>query len=274
MIGKLIAHAGTRGEALERMHKGLRSTVVLGLTTNLGLLQQIISDPNIARGLMHTSYLDENLARYSATNDAAAAVACACSAAIETECAALPRWPWSVCHPVGVLDRVGLVPGAPLGVLSFWIGRDLYTGTIAAWSDGAGTIAVGGEEFSVRVDSDDGGLQRGRIGEKFWYAARARIGMELSVGGTRFTLEPYGDRNPAQFSIGASALSPMPGIVVALPAAIGQAVRAGDVLAVVEAMKMENKVTAAFDGTVKAINCSLTQSVNAGDLLVTVEPAE
>ena len=274
MIGKLIAHAGTRAEALERMRAGLRSTVVLGLTTNLGFLQQILSDPNIAGGLMHTSYVDENLARYNATDDAAAAVACACAAALETERAAMPRWPWSVCHPVGILDRAGLVPSAPLGELRFWIGHDLYTGTISGWSDGAGTVIVGGKAFSVHVDADERGLRRGRVGEKTWYAARASIGIELSLGGTRFTLEPYSDRNPAQFSIGASALSPMPGIVVALPAAIGQTVRAGDVLAVVEAMKMENKVTAAFDGRVSAINCGLNQSVNAGDLLVTVEPGE
>jgi biotin carboxyl carrier protein len=66
----------------------------------------------------------------------------------------------------------------------------------------------------------------------------------------------------------------MPGVVVALPVTVGQSVRAGDVLAVVEAMKMENKVTAAFDGKVTAINCSLNGTVSAGHLLVTVEPAE
>jgi acetyl/propionyl-CoA carboxylase alpha subunit len=274
MIGKLIAHAGSRGEALEQMSAGLKSTVVLGLTTNLGFLQQVVSDPKIVRGPVHTAYLDENLARYNAAHDAAAAVACACAAAIETERASMPRWPWSVCHPVGALDRASLAPGATLGSLRFWIGRELYAGRISVWSEGAGIIAVGGEEFSVQVDPGKRGPQSGKIGERHWHAARGRSGIELSVGGTRFALEPYGERNPAQFSIGASALSPMPGIVVALPAAIGQSVRAGDVLAVVEAMKMENRVAAAFDGRVTAINCSLNQSVNAGDLLVTVEPAD
>jgi biotin carboxyl carrier protein len=66
----------------------------------------------------------------------------------------------------------------------------------------------------------------------------------------------------------------MPGVVVSLPVKLRQTVSEGQVLAVVEAMKMENKVTAAFAGTVTAINCRLNETVNAGDLLVTVEPVE
>lgn len=274
MIAKIIAHAEDRAGALENLLAAIRSTAILGLTTNLGFLEQLMSDPNVAQGSFHTCYLDEKLAHYNLANNPAAAVACACAAVLDAERAAAPRWPWSPCHPVGVLDRACLVPAAPLGELRFWIGDDLHKGGLAGWTGRSAKIEVGNENFSVEIDAEEDGIRHGTLGGRIWHAARARNGFELSLGGTRYTLEAYADRDPAQFSIGASALAPMPGIVVALPVTVGQSVRAGDVLAVVEAMKMENKVTAAFDGKVTAINCSLNGTVSAGHLLVTVEPAE
>jgi biotin carboxyl carrier protein len=114
----------------------------------------------------------------------------------------------------------------------------------------------------------------GELGDMSWHATRASAAIDLMLDGTRYSLHAYADRNPAQFSIGASALSPMPGVVVSLSAKLGQTVSEGAVLAIVEAMKMENKVTAAFAGTAPAINCRLNETVNACDLLVTVEPSE
>ena len=62
--------------------------------------------------------------------------------------------------------------------------------------------------------------------------------------------------------------SPMPGKVVKLVASEGQAVKAGDVLLILEAMKMQNEITADADGTVKTFNVAAGQSVKAHESLV------
>ena len=62
--------------------------------------------------------------------------------------------------------------------------------------------------------------------------------------------------------------APMPGKIVKLVAEEGQAVKAGDVLLILEAMKMQNEITADADGTVKTFNVSAGQSVKVHDSLV------
>ena len=161
-----------------------------------------------------------------------------------------------------------------MGELWFWAGHDLHKGAIAQCDDSSTEIFVGEARFCVQIDAVEGSLLHGKLGDTSWHATRASAAIELMLDGTRYSLQAYADRNPAQFSIGASALSPMPGVVVSLPVKLKQTVSEGQVLAIVEAMKMENKVTAAFAGTVTAINCRLNETVNAGDLLVTVEPVE
>ena len=60
----------------------------------------------------------------------------------------------------------------------------------------------------------------------------------------------------------------MPGNIVKVECSVGQSVKAGDVLIVLEAMKMEIEVSAPVDGTVKAISATVGSTVNTDDLLV------
>ena len=62
----------------------------------------------------------------------------------------------------------------------------------------------------------------------------------------------------------------MPGKVVAVKAAAGQAVKKGDVILVLEAMKMENDIVAPQDGTIASINASTGDSVESGAVLATL----
>jgi glutaconyl-CoA decarboxylase len=64
--------------------------------------------------------------------------------------------------------------------------------------------------------------------------------------------------------------SPMPGKIVSVKASIGQALKKGDVILILEAMKMENEIVAPQDGTVASINVTAGQSVEAGNLLATL----
>lgn len=64
--------------------------------------------------------------------------------------------------------------------------------------------------------------------------------------------------------------APMPGKILSVKASAGQAVKKGDVLLVLEAMKMENEVVAPEDGTVASINVAAGDSVEAGAVLATL----
>ena len=64
--------------------------------------------------------------------------------------------------------------------------------------------------------------------------------------------------------------APMPGTILDVKVAPGVAVKAGDVLVILEAMKMENEIVAPQDGTVAAVNVKKGDSVNSGDVLASL----
>ena len=64
--------------------------------------------------------------------------------------------------------------------------------------------------------------------------------------------------------------APMPGNILDVKVAVGASVKAGDVLVILEAMKMENEIVAPQDGTVASINVNKGDTVNSGDVLVSM----
>ncbi len=75
---------------------------------------------------------------------------------------------------------------------------------------------------------------------------------------------------PAPAGAGEQITSPMPGTILDVKVTAGQAVKAGDVLMILEAMKMENEIMAPKDGTVTAVSASKGASVETGALLCTI----
>jgi glutaconyl-CoA decarboxylase len=80
---------------------------------------------------------------------------------------------------------------------------------------------------------------------------------------------------PAPAAVPAAAggeliVAPMPGTIFDIPVVVGQAVKAGDNLIILEAMKMENEIVAPTDGTVKTIHVTKGTSVSSGDALITL----
>ena len=67
-----------------------------------------------------------------------------------------------------------------------------------------------------------------------------------------------------------SVKAPMPGNILDVKVAAGASVKAGDVLVILEAMKMENEIVAPQDGTVASVNVNKGDTVNSGDVLVSM----
>ena len=69
---------------------------------------------------------------------------------------------------------------------------------------------------------------------------------------------------------GTQVKAPMPGTILAVRKNVGEAVKAGDVIVVLEAMKMENDIVAPCDGTVKSINAPKGSTVNTDDVIAVI----
>ena len=124
------------------------------------------------------------------------------------------------------------------GLYSLLIGGVSYVADVKE-EDSWFLVDVSGESYRIRVE------------EESRHIIRTRGGAESAEGGLVVT-------------------APMPGKIVRVEVAVGQAVKPGDGLVVIEAMKMENEFRATTAGTVSEVRVQVGQTVNAGDVLVVV----
>lgn len=119
-------------------------------------------------------------------------------------------------------------------------------------------LVVGGRAVPVRVQEQEGRLLV-TIG-----ADRVEVGVRraLPVSSRRTSAQNGADRVEVR--------APMPGLVVSVPAAIGEPVRAGGAVAVLEAMKMQMEVASPTDGRIEDIRVRPGQEVTGGQVMVLV----
>jgi biotin carboxyl carrier protein len=107
----------------------------------------------------------------------------------------------------------------------------------------------------------------------------ARRGAEIWADLAGHTVSARVERRRPSSAAGSNGVSlgalraPMPGKLLRLDARVGDAVKAGQALAVIEAMKMENELVSPIDGVVTSVEVSAPSAVEKGALLLVVEPA-
>ena len=147
-------------------------------------------------------------------------------------------------------------------------------------SDGRYRVEIGGEILQVDARPTGGGGWSLLLGRA---STAADVSEEegcfvVHVDGEAYTIRVEEEtryiirtRGGAAAAGGQVLKAPMPGRVVLVEVMVGQAVKAGDGLIILEAMKMENEFKAGVMGTVKEIRVEAGQAVNPGDVLLVIE---
>ncbi len=150
---------------------------------------------------------------------------------------------------------------------------------------GGDEVRVGDQVLSARLVDVEGTpvsllTVGGRVYRVVARRGEGRGAYTLSIDGRTFAVEALDERTRAIRDLSAAAggasgpaplVAPMPGLVVRVNVAVGDAVAAGQGLVVMEAMKMENELRAPAGGTVRAVHAAPGAAVNKGAVLVELE---
>ena len=273
MIAKLIVWDRDRPAAVRRLEAALAQYEVAGVETNLGLLRRVAAHPDFLAGDVDTGFLDRHPEVLASDSTLPPFAAMAAAAA-----AILADWGHAA-------------PGAGADAHSPW-------GLASAWRlNGDGhqdlTLHHAGIDHALRAfPRPDGtfaleaGGRRGAVGR--------RLGDALAIDGVRCRVPVVRDRDTFWVIVDGAAwplrlvdpLAPprsegaggdrlvatMPGRIVAVQTEPGAAVKRGEVLLVLEAMKVQMRLTAPRDGVVAAVRAVLGDLVDDGDDLISFEP--
>ena len=260
MIAKLIVHGPTRQAALDRLSQALREYEVVGVRTNLGLLRRLAGHPAFRAGEVETGFIAAH-PEVLGEDDVV---------------------------PIKVVVAAALTVLAPGDAISPWDLGDAWRMNLEGWrtihlrsGDGDVVVRAGRAPGGWRLDwgaiSCTASLEAGvlRLDGVVQTIRTRRLADQIAVfdaGGTVLfdIVDPLAPPVGAVVG-GGRVLAPIPGRVVAVLVATGDAVRKGQKLVVVEAMKMELALTAAFDGAVTAIHCAPGDMVAEGRELVVLE---
>ncbi|HVR89061.1 MAG TPA: biotin carboxylase N-terminal domain-containing protein [Candidatus Limnocylindria bacterium] len=255
LLAKLIVHAADRASALAGLEGVLERSTILGVRTNKRFLRRLVAHPTVIAGAVDAGFIERTPALVEPPGAAPDEVYAVGGAALAAEAygRAAPRDPWralggwrvggSATMTAVLDDRAVRVNGSgPFTVDGRTIARDL---------DGARWRIDGQPAAALREGPTVWVVWRG---ETYELDAVPRERSIAAVGGTQI-------------------VAPMPGVVLTVHARAGQWVRRGDLVCVVEAMKMELRVEAPGDGTVTGVLCAPGEQVRRGQRLAEFEPA-
>jgi acetyl/propionyl-CoA carboxylase alpha subunit/acetyl-CoA carboxylase carboxyltransferase component len=266
MIAKIIAHGSSRERAIARLRRAVADTMVAldEGTTNQGFLLELLGRPELRRGEVDTGWLDRLQAQGdvepvrhadAALVQAAIALCDAATAADRGRFYALarrgrPHAEADVGHQVDLLHR-----GTSYRMLVCQTGPGRYR------------VEVDGARIEAEVEDVSAHERRLRFDGRSHRTMTALQDRDLLV-------EVDGVPHRISRDEGGLVRSQAPGVVVAVPVSPGDEVKAGDVVAVTESMKMELSLTAPVDGRVREVLVSANDHVAAGRPLLGIEPLD
>ncbi len=284
MICKLIAHGNTRKEALDRIGCALNGYQILGVNNNIALLRNLVREPDFVKGALDTGFVERNLP--ALTTDRTCITRIAEFAAIflylsdirQQQAEQLDqsdKWsPW--------IESPSNEPGHPE--------REEYSRQYLFESEAQRypvALRRRGADFHFDADEQDEPIRAKLNGMRLHIQSQLRSEIVMAVRtGSVIALCYQGNhhfiknlkrivevksRKRSQQQTKMALHSPMPGMVVDIKAKPGQPVAAGDILMIIEAMKMEHQIKSPCTGIVVSVNSSIGNQVAEGAVLMAIE---
>ena len=288
MIAKLIVHGRDRDDAIAKMRAALNGFVIRGISSNIPFQAALLAHPKFVTGDFNTGFIAEHYAQGFKAEDVphddplflVALAAFVRRKARERAAGISGQLPG---HGVAHADTLVVVQ---LGADGQNLYHDVQLGDFDA-AHGTMNVTVGGRVYAIRSATKLGEiLMSGSVNGQPFSAqvergsAKRPLAIRVAHNGTAIEalvlqpraadlhkLMPY--KAPPDTS--KMLLSPMPGLLVQVPVAVGQKVQAGERLAVIEAMKMENILVAAQDCVVKEIKAAVGESLSVDQQIIIFE---
>ena len=260
MIAKVIAHGRTREEARRRLVRALQESVLFGLPNNKAFLVALLNHQVFANGETTTGFIPTHFSADSAAMAERAPSACllALAAALLYERSARQLAPL-----VSSWDSSGIF-SKPLKLA---VGEKETPVSLTARGASSYSVLVGGETVDLDIVARETGKVRFAVGGVQTSAACAFDGATLHIetGGEQLTTRETSHeiKSAAEREGGARLVAPMNGRIVSVLAQAGEAVKKGQRIVILEAMKMQHEITAGRDGVLETV------SVKEGDQVAT-----
>ena len=258
MIAKLITRGDTRDDAIRRMRDALDAYYIRGVDSNIAFLSAVFSHPRFVAGRLSTDFIADEYPNGFGADD----VRLENPSSFVAVAAAVQRR-----YRMRATSISGQMPGYEPAISDDWVvvmnGREYPCRATSV--EGGEEVEIDGRMHVVRSDWWFGNpLFRGTInGEPACFQIERRgVAYGLVHAGVQADVWVLTPRQAALRALmheqaapdlSRYLLSPMPGLLASLAVGEGDSVKAGEELAVIEAMKMENVLRAENDGTVKAV---------------------
>jgi acetyl-CoA/propionyl-CoA carboxylase, biotin carboxylase, biotin carboxyl carrier protein len=253
MLGKVIAHGPDRESARQALLHALDETAILGLTTNAGFLRALVASEEFRDATIDTAWLDHHEVP-APSPDLPRIMAAWVSAMLST---------LDTGHP---FQRDGFRLGGTPAPIVVELDRDVVVDRHLGTVDGTPVRMVSAANHVLELVVDG-------------HSERAVVNVqpdivEVSYRGQRHVLTGPDRLAEAETAGDGTVVAPMPGTVLEVRTAVGERVAEGDVLGMMEAMKMELSLKAPFAGTVASVDATVGSQVSLGATLFVVEPDE
>jgi len=265
MLSKVVAHAGSRDEAAARLALALEGMHLHGPGTNRDFLVRVLRDPDFLAGATATDFVPGHSALLASPAAPLAHLAAVVATSAfrrrdSSDVAAFAPSGWRLFPSAG--QRVVLTSGATAFEVEYSLGDGLRL-VVDGTSHELDIAGLTADRVRVTVDGLESGCD-------VHHAPDGTVWVNDGTSQSSWREEP---RFPAPLSAAAARgpVSEVPGTVVAVHVAAGDTVAEGQLLLVLEAMKMEHRITAPRDGVVAAVRVGAGDFVDAHEVLVTME---